>query len=159
MSRQYYSNPRYLETDHYVDHRLIIGMHVGTHIDGPMHLTESQEYVSDINVESFMGEGCLLDVRHLAVIGLKLEYLEWILERSIVLLYTGFDRFYGQPEYYENHPVVNDELCQLLIDKRNQVAGNRCTFTGQSALPNSQATPGFRNLLYRKSDQPGKNTP
>ena len=114
---------RYLETDHYNDHRLTISMHAGTHIDGPMHLTDSRQYVSDINVESFMGEGCLLDVRHEPVIGLKLEYLALIPEKSIVLLFTGFDQFYSQPEYYDNHPIVDDELCQLFIDKRIKLLG------------------------------------
>lgn len=114
---------KHLEKDHYNDHRLAISMHAGTHIDGPMHLTQSKEYVSDINIESFMGEGCLLDVRGQAIIGAKTEYLSRIPERSIVLLYTGFDQFYGQSEYFENHPVVDDTLCQLFIDKKIKLLG------------------------------------
>jgi kynurenine formamidase len=114
---------RHLEKDHYNDHRLAISMHSGTHIDGPMHLTESKVYVSDINIESFMGQGCLLDVRGQPVIGVKLEYLALIPERSIVLLYTGFDQFYGQPEYYQSHPVVDADLCQLFIDKKIKLLG------------------------------------
>ncbi len=114
---------RRLENDGYNDHRLATGMHAGTHIDGPMHLTTSQDYISDIKIESFIGRGCLLDVRNQPLIGVKPEYLSVIAERSIVLLYTGFDQFYGQPEYYQGHPVVNDDLCQLFIDKKIKLLG------------------------------------
>jgi kynurenine formamidase len=114
---------RELAKDHYNDHRLTISMHAGTHIDGPMHLTDSREYISDINIENFVGPGCLLDVRHQPVIGVKLEYLALIPEKSIVLLFTGFDQFYGQPEYYASHPLVNADLCQLLVDKKIKMLG------------------------------------
>src|SRR5512136_2546220 len=107
---------RSLAKDHYNDHRLTISMHAGTHLDGPMHLTESGEYVSDLNIESFIGVGCLLDVRNQPVIEMKQEYLSLIPERSIVLLFTGWDRFYGQSDYYEHHPVVDNKICQLFID-------------------------------------------
>jgi kynurenine formamidase len=114
---------RSLAKDHYNDHRLTISMHAGTHLDGPMHLTESGKYVSDINIESFMGDGCLLDVRNQPVIGMKKEFLSLIPERSIVLLFTAWDRFYGHSDYYENHPVVDNEMCQLFIDKKIKLLG------------------------------------
>jgi len=36
---------RFLDTDKYNNHLLEINMHAGTHIDSPMHLTNSKEYI------------------------------------------------------------------------------------------------------------------
>jgi kynurenine formamidase len=114
---------RFLIGDYYNDHRLTANMHAGTHIDGPMHLTDSPLFISDLEVGSFWGPGCLLDVRGQTEIGVKPEYLELIPEKSILLLFTGFDLYYGRPEYYNDHPVVNNDLCQLLINKRIKLLG------------------------------------
>jgi kynurenine formamidase len=48
---------KHLKVDGYNDHRLETGMHAGTHIDGPMHLTDSQEFISDLSLDSFIGQG------------------------------------------------------------------------------------------------------
>lgn len=44
-------------------------------------------------------------------------------ENSIVLLYTGFDEYYGTNEYYENHPCIDMELCEFLIGKKIKMLG------------------------------------
>jgi hypothetical protein len=41
---------RNLETNKYNDWQLTSGMHVGTHIDGPGHLTNSHVLISDIAI-------------------------------------------------------------------------------------------------------------
>jgi kynurenine formamidase len=114
---------RFLASDMYNDHRLEIGMHAGTHIDGPMHLTESTEYISDLPVDSFIGNGCLLDARGQTLIGIRPEYEEKVEENSIVLLYTGWDKLFGQPEYFTKYPVIGMDLCQLLIRKHIKMVG------------------------------------
>lgn len=114
---------KYLGVNGYNDHRLDISMHSGTHIDGPMHLTESSEYISEMPLEAFIGVGSVLDVREQAVIKMKPEYRELVEDGSIVLLYTGQDKFYGSKEYYEEHPVVSRELCEFLVDKNIKMLG------------------------------------
>jgi len=52
-------------------HRLHIDMHSGTHIDSPMHFVESKKYICDYPIESFIGEGCIIDARNEPVIKLK----------------------------------------------------------------------------------------
>ena len=48
---------RQLIKDHYNDHYLSLGMHAGTHIDGPMHLTDSPTCISEIEIDHFAGPG------------------------------------------------------------------------------------------------------
>ncbi len=113
----------YLNVDSYNNHRLEINMHAGTHIDSPMHLTESNEYIGELALESFIAAGCVIDVRNQPTIKMKEEYKKLIKENSIVLLYTGSDKFYGMSEYYESHPIVDMELCKFLLEKKIKMLG------------------------------------
>ncbi len=114
---------KYLEPDQHNNHKLVTNMHAGTHIDSPMHLVDCQQYISKFPLESFIAEGCILDVRDQAIIKLIPEYETLVKEDSIVLLYTGFDKYYGTKEYYEAHPCLDMELGQFLIAKKVKMVG------------------------------------
>ena len=91
---------RFLNRDYYNDTKLETGMHVGTHIDAPSHLLNKDRFICDYPVEKFIGNGCLLDVRNEEIIKLKDEYLDKVQEGDIVLLYTGYDEFFGTDKYF-----------------------------------------------------------
>jgi len=114
---------KFLDTDMHNNHRLDINMHAGTHIDSPMHLTNCRTYISEISPESFIGEGCVLDVMGQRIINYKVEYNALVRENSIVLLYTGFDEYYGKKEYYENHPCLDTRFCEFLVRKKVRMVG------------------------------------
>lgn len=114
---------KYLSVNKHNNHRLDISMHTGTHIDAPMHLTESKEYISELSLESFIATGCVIDVRNQPIIKMKTEYEELIKENSIVLLYTGLDKFYGMQKYYEEHPILDIDLCEFLLKKNIKMLG------------------------------------
>ena len=40
-----------------------------------------------------------------------------------MLLYTGLDKFYGTAEYYQEHPIVDIELCRFLLRKNIKMLG------------------------------------
>lgn len=113
----------FLSKDKYNNHSLETGMHAGTHIDSPMHLTDSGKYINEYELEAFVGHGCILDVRNQPVITMKEEYRELVKENSIVLLYTGYDKLYGAKEYYQEHPVIDIGLCRFLIQKNIRMLG------------------------------------
>jgi len=52
----------------YVDHQLTTVMHVGTHMDAPLHMIEGGRFMDEIPLEKFSGPGILLDVRGKSVI-------------------------------------------------------------------------------------------
>ena len=97
-----------LENDGFNSYIMKSGFHCGTHIDAPMHMTESHMFIGDYSTERFCGPAVLLDVRGESVISLKEEYSEKINRNDIVLFYTGWDRFYGEDGYYEDHPVLSE---------------------------------------------------
>lgn len=98
-------------------------MHAGTHIDAPLHMQKNKNYIADYPIERFIGNVALLDVRGEKVIDVKDEYYISIKENDIVLLFTGWDNFYGKKEYYNDHPVVSMELAELLIKKKIKMLG------------------------------------
>ena len=101
-------------------------MHAGTHIDAPRHFLNSDMYIKDYKLESFIGNGCLLDVRGENVISLKDEYYDIVKENDIVLLFTGFSSLYGKVDYYEgfnNHPIVDIELGNFFVEKKIKMLG------------------------------------
>lgn len=114
---------RFLNRDYYNNTKLETGMHVGTHIDAPSHLLNKDRFICDYPVEKFIGNGCLLDVRNEEIIKLKDEYLDKVQEGDIVLLYTGYDEFFGTDKYFENHPIVDEKLAQFFVDRGVKLIG------------------------------------
>lgn len=114
---------RYLESDGFNNHRLQISMHSGTHIDTSMHLTKANEYVCELPIEYFIGEGCILDVRNEPLIKMKKEYEEKITPGCILLLYTGLDIKFGTKEYYSEYPIVDMEFAEYLVNRKIKILG------------------------------------
>lgn len=111
------------EEDGYNGYSLFTGMHAGTHIDAPKHILQTDKYISDYPIERFVGNAILLDVRGESIIEVKDEYYRSIKENDIVLLFTGHDKIYGTENYYTDHPVVSEELADLLVKKKIKILG------------------------------------
>jgi kynurenine formamidase len=109
--------------DQYNNHTLQTGMHVGTHIDGPMHMTDLNEYICDLDIESFYGKACILHIQDEGIIEPKKEYLEKITGKSIVLIHTGMDRLYGTDDYYSKCPVLDMVMCEILVKNNIKMIG------------------------------------
>lgn len=114
---------KHLAEDGYNNFRLEIGMHAGTHIDTPMHLTDRQTFINEISLDRFTGRGCMLDVRDRQVIGLEQEYTNIVQEDDIVLLFTNYSDRYGTEEYFTDHPIVHKELVDFLVYKKIKMLG------------------------------------
>lgn len=109
--------------DGYNMYSLYTEMHAGTHIDAPLHMKDNKKFISEYPIEKFIGNVALLDVRGEKIIELKDEYYKNIKENDIVILFTGWDNFYGKEEYYTKHPIVSMELVDLLIKKKVKMVG------------------------------------
>ncbi|MFF2484495.1 cyclase family protein [Paenibacillus sp. NPDC058071] len=104
--------------DGYTNHLLTINMHAGTHIDGPMHLLDCNVYLDEFPIESFIGDGCLLDATGQPDVDYDERYETLIPEGSIVVVHTGHGEFYGQSDYFTQYPSLTEAFAELLIRKR-----------------------------------------
>lgn len=114
---------RDLATDKYNDWRLTSGMHVGTHIDGPGHLTDSAVRLSDLAIERFIGRGYLIDARNKKMIDVSLLEKIPTYEGLIILILTGWDKKFGTKEYFDNHPVITQDFAEELVRRNVKMVG------------------------------------
>ncbi len=105
------------EKEGYVDHQLTTGVHVGTHIDAPLHMVENGKRLSDFPIERFMGRGVLVDARNHPIITAALVSDIPMMHGDIVLLWTGMSAQYHQPSYYDAYPVMDESCARLLVDR------------------------------------------
>lgn len=113
-----------LELDHYTAFYLKTGLHAGTHIDIPMHLLDDNTTVDLWDIDHFIGNGVLLDVRGEHNIKYHAEYTELITDGAIVLLWTDYcDLFTSPDKYYNNHPIVCEDLADFFVSKQIKMLG------------------------------------
>jgi len=116
-------NDKKLSRDGYANHNLKMGMHAGTHLDLPAHMLNDQRQISDIDLAYLNGRAKLLNAVGEKVITVKDKYKNLIEKDDIIIIYTGFAEKYGTKEYYTEHPVISEELADLLIKKEIKILG------------------------------------
>ena len=103
------------------DHRINTGMHVGTHVDAPLHMIAGGKKISEIEVEKFFGPGKLIDARGQEKIGPN--FLTEVRAGDIVLVLTGFGAKFRDSDYYDKHPELTNEFCQKLVELKVKMVG------------------------------------
>lgn len=112
-----------VENDGYCDHELKTGMHVGTHIDAPLHMIAGGKKISEYGPEKFTGNGVLIDARGHTVIDIDLLENISIHSGDILLLYTGMSSLFGEASYFEDHPEVSEAFAKRLIEMKVKMLG------------------------------------
>lgn len=111
-----------VEKDGFTDHQLNSGMHVGTHMDAPLHMIANGAKISQINPDKFFGIGKLIDARGQNQIGPEL--LTNIEAGDIVLVLTGFGEKFQSPEYYyEKYPELTEEFAKKAVELKIKLIG------------------------------------
>lgn len=114
---------RFLEKDKYNDHRLESGMHAGTHIDSPMHLTNSPKYINEYPLESFCGDAVVLDCTADEIISYRIGFDEVVRENDIVIVKTGHEKLFRIAGYFQSHPVMDLSLAEFLTGRKIRMIG------------------------------------
>ncbi len=103
-------------TEHgYNDFSIRTGMHVGTHIDAPLHMVENGKRIAAYPVERFVGQGVLLDAREKKIIDTDLLDGKTVEHGSIVLVLTGFDHCYHDARYFTDFPKMTEQFAKKLV--------------------------------------------
>lgn len=93
------------------------GLHVGTHIDAPFHKIDGGQKVDEIELVRLRGRGVLVPAKNTDII--SKDYVTDIALESgdIVLIQTGWEHKFGDDDYFQNFPVLNEELATYLVDQ------------------------------------------
>jgi len=126
-----------LSQDGVLSKRMTLPEHIGTHIDAPNHFEEEQPDVSQLRPEDLFAEGVLIDVSLQAEVDADYvltteDLVEFernhgrIPDGAIVLLKTGWGRFWSQPVRYMGRdirgslhfPSFSPAAARFLIEER-----------------------------------------
>jgi arylformamidase len=99
--------------------KLILGTHVGSHIDAPRHFIPGGETVENIPLEQLNGLALLVDFSHLparAEVDVA-ELAAAVAGRSVERLVLRFDgdKRLGTSAYYEDQPYISEAAAEWLV--------------------------------------------
>ncbi|MFH0770042.1 MAG: cyclase family protein [Candidatus Peregrinibacteria bacterium] len=103
-----------LEENGFVDFEMRSGMHIGTHMDGPLHMIRGGKSLAQIPVERFRGPGILLDARGKEVVEIELLEGMTIPARAFLLILTGQSQKYRTAAYHERRPVLSEAFAECV---------------------------------------------
>lgn len=112
-----------IQKEGYTDYRLTTGMHVGTHMDAPLHMLAGGKRLSEIAPEKFFGLGYLIDARGKSIVDTEALKNHSIKKGGIVIVFTGFSDKFGQAEYYEKYPEISEEFAHKMIELGVKIVG------------------------------------
>ncbi|WP_277592636.1 cyclase family protein [Rickettsiales endosymbiont of Stachyamoeba lipophora] len=102
---------------------------IGTHIDAPLHCIPNGKAIDKLSLERLIVPGIVIDIASRVHETdslscedvLEFEKLYGIIPAdSLVLLYTGWDKFWTEPEKYRNNynfPSISKEAAKLLLKR------------------------------------------
>jgi kynurenine formamidase len=112
-SRLYQS--AFIAKDGCSDHRIDSGMHVGTHMDAPLHMIDGAAYICDIPLPQFTGTGHMVDARGKNPITANLLKNHTINKGDIVLVRTDWSLKFRAPDYYTDYPEIAEDFAHALV--------------------------------------------
>jgi arylformamidase len=133
-------------------HRVEMATHCGTHIDPPAHFFEGGATIDQVPFRQLIGQAVLLDLtdkgpgemitaRDLERVGSDIQ------AGDIVLLHTGWDRYWGTPDYFWRAPYLAVDAAEWLVERRIATLGFDlpCPDDMHAIQPNSR--PPIHTLL------------
>lgn len=116
------------EKDGFRETLLSLYSHTGTHMDAPAHLFAHQPTLDALPAAQFVGPALVVDCSDAAAGAVltmeRLAPVRQLADRAAFLLIrTGWDRFWGTPDYYGDYPVIGPDVVEYLIGSGKQGIG------------------------------------
>lgn len=108
-------------------HVLHVASHVGTHVDAPMHAIEGGKRMDELDLGRFRGTAVVSSVKRGP--GEEITIADILAggpepERDEVLLvHTGWDKYFDDEVAYEDHPWLADEVGPWAVEKGLSMVG------------------------------------
>lgn len=122
-----------LDKDGFVDHSILVGTHLGTHIDAPMHMLEGGKSLDQTPLEQFIGTGKLIEV---ISDDFNAVMTAGIQEGDIILFRTGMSEKYHDSVYFEQYPAMSEDVARYLVEAKVKMVGvDTCSVDNQDGFP------------------------
>ena len=108
-----------LEENGFIEARITMYSHTGTHIDAPAHMFQDGRSLDEFPIEHFVGNASVLDFSSQEIKQIEvndLQKFEPLLTDMVefVILRTGWSQYWGTPRYYDGFPYLTDEAATWL---------------------------------------------
>lgn len=107
----------------YTNFQIKTGMHIGTHIDAPLHFIEGGKRLSEIPIERFTGKAHVIDAQGKTIIEQDILDAHTIKPGDILLVFTGHDQHFGQDSYYLEHPLISEGFARKAVNLGVSIVG------------------------------------
>ncbi len=100
-------------------------VHNGTHCDAPAHCIDGGITIERIPLENFVGYALIIDAdvgEDREIPGSILEGID-VEEGDIVLLRTGYSKYWTEKRYIEDSPYLSEELALKLVNYKIKALG------------------------------------
>lgn len=109
--------------DGYTDHHLSTLMHVGTHMDAPLHMIEGGATIDGLSVEQLFCPGVLLDARGKPAVDASLLDGIPVPPGACILVYTGHEDRWKTDGYFDGHPRITEDFARKTVDLQAHIVG------------------------------------
>jgi kynurenine formamidase len=99
------------------------GMHVGTHMDAPLHFVSGGARISEIAIEKFFCRGVVIDARGLTIITDDVLRDVVIGKGDCVLVYSGWSTRFGKENYFTEYPTLSEAFATQVIEAGVSMVG------------------------------------
>lgn len=103
--------------------QLRTGMHVGTHMDAPLHMIEDGQPLSAYPPDFFIGPGLLINAEGASLVGEEYLHSVDLDGVAMVLVYTGWGVHFRHPRYFEEYPELSTGFARRLVNAGIRIVG------------------------------------
>ncbi|MBE6032099.1 MAG: cyclase family protein [Clostridiales bacterium] len=116
------------EADGFKETLFTMFSHTGTHMDPPAHLFAGRTTLDSFPIDQYVGKALVIDCRDVGLGGrIGMEYIEKVREKAdaaeYLLFMTGWEQYWGKPEYFGEYPCVTAEVVDYLLATKKKGIG------------------------------------
>ena len=114
-----FAHPFNLDKDGFVETKISLMSHTGTHMDAPAHIFDRGQTLDRMPVSAFFGQAICIDAKseQKEIAAEDLVPCEDMIKKAdFVLFRTGWSRLWGTSGYFEGYPVLSPEAAHRLSE-------------------------------------------
>ena len=107
------------ETESFITSHISLGIHVGTHMDMPMHVKTNRRDVASPSADEFCGKAQVKQVKidkDKNIIPFKLFDIKSDID--FLLFHTGWSKYWGESLYFEKWPAFSPDWIPWLAEQK-----------------------------------------
>jgi arylformamidase len=116
-----------IEKDGFIETKINMHSHVGTHIDAPCHILKDGLSLDKLTMDHFFGKALPVSISALPVdtvtINSLLKYKDLIADVDFIIFKTGWSQHWGKQAYFKEFPTLSEESANWLSESNLKGVG------------------------------------